>query len=45
VDDGADVLVVATDDDGLVVEHRGPEAVDFDSLAWVPGGLETATKE
>ncbi len=45
VDDDADVLVVATDDDGLVVEHREPGTVDFDSLAWVPGGLETATRE
>lgn len=40
VDDEADVLIVAADADGLVVESRRPEAVDFDSLAWVPGGLD-----
>jgi hypothetical protein len=45
VDDDADVLVVATDADGLVVEHRDPGTVDFDSLAWVPGGLEAATRQ
>ncbi|MFB6084201.1 MAG: hypothetical protein ABEJ94_08155 [Halorientalis sp.] len=45
VDDGADVLVVASDGEGLVVEHREPGTVDFDSLARVPDGLETATRE
>ncbi len=45
VDDEADVLVVASDDDELVVEHCEPGAVDFDSLARVPGGLEAATRE
>lgn len=45
VDDEADVLIVATDDGGLVVEHCEPDAVDFDSLAWVPGGLQAATRE
>jgi hypothetical protein len=43
VDDEADVLIVASDGDGLAVEHREPETVDFDSLAWVPGGLDAAT--
>ncbi|RXK49323.1 hypothetical protein [Halorientalis pallida] len=45
VDDEADVLVVASDGDGLVVEHCEPGAVDFDSLAWIPGGLEAATRK
>lgn len=45
VDDEADVLVVVSDDGGLAVEHCEPGAVDFDSLAWVPGGLEAATRE
>ena len=43
VDDEADVLIVAADDGGLAVEHREPGAVDFDSLARVPVGLEAAT--